>query len=241
MIEVRKLQKSFGEVRAVRDVSFSAADGRITGLLGPNGAGKSTTLRMLYTVLKPDNGQALIDGHDVVDEPLAARQKMGVLPHAAGLYPNLSARENIRYYGALHGLRGDELDACVDSLLQRLDIADFAGRRAKGFSHGQITRVALARALIHEPQNILLDEPSSGLDVIATRKLRNLIRQLRDAGRCVLFSSHVMQEVAALCDHIVIINGGRVVAAGSPDEIRGNSGKDDLEDAFVHALGGDGA
>ena len=236
MIEVRNLRKSFGKVHAVRDVSFSAADGRITGLLGPNGAGKSTTLRMLYTVLKPDSGSALIDGRDVVSHPLHARRRIGVLPHSAGLYPNLSARENIRYYAALHGLRGDALETCVDTLLQRLDIADFADRRAKGFSHGQTTRVALARALVHEPRNVLLDEPTSGLDVIATRNLRDLVRQLRDEGRCVLLSSHVMQEVAALCDDIVIISDGKVAAAGSPDQIRAQTGQDDLEDAFVCAL-----
>ncbi|MDH3647754.1 MAG: ATP-binding cassette domain-containing protein [Gammaproteobacteria bacterium] len=237
MIEAKNLQKSFGPIQAVRDVSFSAADGRITGLLGPNGAGKSTTLRMLYTVLKPDSGQALIDGHSVVAHPLKVRQSIGVLPHSAGLYPNLSARENIRYYAALHGLRGDALDTCVETLLMRLDIVDFADRRAKGFSHGQTTRVALARALVHEPRNILLDEPTTGLDVMATRKLRDLVRQLRDDGRCVLLSSHVMQEVAALCDDIVIINAGMVVAAGSPDQLRAQTGRDDLEDAFVHALG----
>ncbi|MDH3589117.1 MAG: ATP-binding cassette domain-containing protein [Gammaproteobacteria bacterium] len=236
MIEVENLRKSFGKVAAVRGVSFSAADGKITGLLGPNGAGKSTTLRMLYTVLRPDSGRALVNGHDVVQEPLRVRQSIGVLPHSAGLYPNLTARQNIAYYAELHGLHGAVADQCVAALIERLDIGDYADRRAKGFSHGQRTRVALARSLVHEPRNVLLDEPTSGLDVMATRRLRELIRQLRDDGRCVLLSSHVMQEVAALCDQIVIIGDGKVVATGSPDRIRQQSGYQDLEDAFVHAL-----
>lgn len=237
MIVASHLSKSFGSVRAVDDVGFEASDGSITGLLGPNGAGKSTTLRMLYTVLRPDSGSATIDGHDVVRAPLAARRVMGVLPHSAGLYPQLSARDNIRYYGKLHGMRGQALEQAVDALVDALDIGEFADRRAKGYSHGQRTKVALARALIHRPQNVLLDEPTSGLDVMATRALRGFVRALRDEGRCVLFSSHVMQEVAALCDRIVIVGHGRVVAAGSLDALRRQSGEDDLEDVFVRLLG----
>ena len=237
MIEVRELAKSFGDVRAVDGVSFRAEDGRITGLLGPNGAGKSTTLRILCSVLKPDRGSVLIDGCDVVTRPLEARRRLGVLPDSSGLYPRLTALENIRYYGELHGLRGEALAAEVTSLVHLLEIEEFANRRAKGFSHGERTKVALARSLIHAPRNVLLDEPTNGLDVMATRALRELIRSLRDEGRCVLFSSHVMQEVAALCDHIVIIAHGRVVASGSPDHLRAQMGTANLEDAFVRAIG----
>jgi len=237
VIEVEGLSKSFGAVRAVQEVSFTARDGRVTGLLGPNGAGKSTTLRMLYTVLRPDGGSARIDGCDIARDPLAARRRIGVLPHGAGLYPNLTARENIRYHGALAGLAGDALDARIDELVALLDLGDIADRRAKGYSQGERTRVALARALVHDPQNLLLDEPSNGLDVLGTRALRALITRLRDAGRCLLFSSHVMQEVAALCDEIVIVAHGRVVAAGTPDALRARTGAATLEDAFVAALG----
>jgi len=236
MISVNDLHKSFGDVRAVRGVSFDASDGRITGLLGPNGAGKSTTLRMLYTVLKPDAGKATIDGSDVVTDSLAARGKIGTLPHGSGLYPHLTARENIQYYARLYGMDCDLIDEKVQTVIDQLDIGDFADRRCKGFSQGQRTKVALARAIVHGPQNIILDEPSNGLDVMATRALRELIRDLRTAGRCVLFSSHVMQEVAALCDEIVIIAAGRVAMHDSPDGIRERTGCDDLEEAFVRAI-----
>jgi sodium transport system ATP-binding protein len=237
MIRVSGLHKSFGDVKAVDGVSFEAPDGRITGLLGPNGAGKSTTLRILYTVMKPDEGTAEIDGIDVVRESLEARRRIGTLPHGSGLYPHLTARENIAYYGRLYGIPRDRLDDRVDEVVRQLDIGDFAERRTKGFSQGQRTKVALARALLHEPRNVILDEPSNGLDVMATRSLRELIRQLKAAGKCVLFSSHVMQEVAALCDEIVIIAEGKVALHDSPDGIRNRTGCDDLEDAFVKAIG----
>ena len=236
MIRVEQVHKSFGKVHALRGVSFDAPDGKITGLLGPNGAGKSTTLRVLYTVLRPDAGSASIDGIDVVRNSLAARQRIGSLPHGAGLYPHLSARENIAYYAKLCGLENSVLDDKVDSIIKLLEIEDFADRRTKGFSHGQRTKVALARALVHDPQNVILDEPSNGLDVMATRSLRNLILKLKDAGRCVLFSSHVMQEVAALCDDVCIIANGVVAIDDSIDGIRTRTGCDDLEDAFVAAI-----
>ena len=236
MIEVESLAKAFGRVEAVRDVSFVAADGRITGLLGPNGAGKSTTLRLLYTVLRPDAGWARIDGLDVLAEPLAVRRAIGVLPHAAGIYRHLTARENIRFYGELHGLGKAALARRVDELVERLGMADFADRRADGFSQGQRIKVALARALVHSPRNVLLDEPTNGLDVMATRALRDLIRGLKAEGHCVLFSSHVMQEVAALCDDICIIANGKVAIDDSADGIRERTGCDDLEDAFVEAI-----
>jgi sodium transport system ATP-binding protein len=236
VIRVTEIHKRFGSVTALGGVSFDAPDGKITGLLGPNGAGKSTTLRILYTVLKPDSGAAEIDGNDVVARSLDARRCTGALPHGSGLYPHLSARENIAYYATLCGLKGRERDDKVDGIIETLGIGEIARRRTKGFSQGQRTRVALARALVHDPRNVILDEPSNGLDVMATRGLRDLILKLKDEGRCVLFSSHVMQEVAALCDDIVIIADGRVAAQGSADELRDLTGRDDLEDAFVAAL-----
>lgn len=235
MIQVEGLRKRFGTVPALQDVSFTAGDGRITGLLGHNGAGKSTTLRVLSTVIRANEGRALIDGHDCATEPLQVRRSLGVLPHASGLYAHLSGRENIRYYGELHGLRGVELKRAIDDLIERLALGAVAERRAKGYSQGERLKVSLARALIHRPQTIILDEPTNGLDVNAVRMLRELIRELRESGRCVLFSSHVMQEVAALCDDIVIISHGRVVVRGTPAEILAATGAPDLEEAFVRA------
>ena len=236
VIKVDGIHKSFGKVCALRGVSFDAPDGKITGLLGPNGAGKSTTLRVLYTVLRPDRGYAAIDSADVVTDSLAARQRIGALPHGAGLYPHLTARENIAYYARLCGLENHAVDERVENLVALLEIGDFADRRTKGFSQGQRTKVALARSLVHNPQNVILDEPSNGLDVMATRSLRELILKLKDAGRCVLFSSHIMQEVAALCDDIVIIANGKVAIDDSTEGIRERTGCDDLEDAFVRAI-----
>jgi len=236
MIRVDDIHKSFGKVHAVRGVSFEAPDGKITGLLGPNGAGKSTTMRVLYTVLKPDEGHATIDGVDVVTDSLGARQRIGALPHSAGLYPHLTARENVAYFAKLCGMDKADIDDRVDHIIRLLEIDDFADRRTKGFSHGQRTKVALARALVHDPRNVILDEPTSGLDVMATRSLRELILKLRDEGRCVLFSSHIMQEVAALCDDICIIAHGKVAIDDSIDGIRERTGCDDIEDAFVEAI-----
>lgn len=236
MITVNDIHKSFGKVHAVRGVSFAAPDGKITGLLGPNGAGKSTTLRILYTVLNPDRGTAVIDGADVVTDSLLARTKIGALPHGAGLYPHLTARENIAYYARLCGLDKAEIEDRVAEIVGMLDIEDFADRRTKGFSQGQRTKVSLARALVHDPQNIILDEPTNGLDVMATRSLRRLILKLKDDGRCVLFSSHVMQEVAALCDDICIIANGLVAIDDSIEGIRERTGEEDLEEAFVAAI-----
>jgi sodium transport system ATP-binding protein len=236
MIEVSDLHKRFGKVHALEGVSFAAPRGRITGLLGANGAGKSTCLRILSTVMRADQGSATIGGIDVGREPLAVRRLIGVLPHGAGLYPQLTARENIRYYGLLHGLEGDALEAQVDKLLARLDLTAIAGRRAAGFSQGQRTRVALARALINDPKYLLLDEPSSGLDVMATRDLRQWLAELRRAGCSILLSSHVMQEVAVLADDIVIIAHGRVAAYGTPAELTEQFGEADLEQIFVDAV-----
>jgi sodium transport system ATP-binding protein len=237
MIVAQALRKRFAEIVAVDDVSLQADDGRITGLLGPNGAGKTTTLRLLYGLMKPDAGSVRIDDVDVVAQPLAAQAKVGVLPDAHGLYPRLTAREHVRYFGELQGLRGDELELRIAELLVQLDMRTIADRRAQGFSQGERMKVSLARALVHGPNNVILDEPTNGLDVMSTRAMRKLIRELRDQGKCVLFSSHVMQEVSALCDVIVIVAGGRVVARGTPDELRELSGHDDLEDVFVNLTG----
>lgn len=239
MIQVEGLKKHFGAVQALQDVSFTAGDGRITGLLGHNGAGKSTTLRVLSTVIRANEGRALIDGHDCAKDPLQVRRSLGVLPHASGLYAHLSGRENISYYGELHGMRGAKLKRAVDELIERLNLGSVAERRAKGYSQGERLKVGLARALIHRPQTIILDEPTNGLDVNAVRMLRELIRGLRESGRCVLFSSHVMQEVAALCDDIVIISHGRVVVRGTPAQILAATGTTDLEEAFVRAADGE--
>ncbi|RKH68250.1 ATP-binding cassette domain-containing protein [Corallococcus aberystwythensis] len=237
MIEARNLHKRFGSVTAVHDVSFTAEDGVITGLLGPNGAGKTTTLRMLYTLVRPDGGTATVDGVDVAQKPEVARRALGVLPDARGLYPRLTAREHARYFGELHGLSGAGLDARVEELVELLDMKDIADRRTEGFSQGERVKVALARALVHGPRNVLLDEPTNGLDVMATRSVRTLLRKLKAQGCCVVFSSHVMQEVAALCDRIVVVARGRVVADGTADALRASTGKDSLEEAFVSVIG----
>ncbi len=241
MIQVTGLAKRFGTVEAVRDVSFTAPDGRITGLLGPNGAGKSTTLRLLYGALSPDRGEARVDGLLAGPEHTEARRQLGVLPHGAGLYPHLTARENIRYFGELHGMSGAALDKRVDELVAMLELGEAANRKTQGFSQGQKVKVGIARALVHSPRNLILDEPTNGLDVMAIRSLREVLRGLRAAGHCILFSSHVMQEVAALCDEVVIIAGGRVIASGTPEQLREQAGTTTLEDAFVKLLGSETA
>jgi sodium transport system ATP-binding protein len=236
MIRVEGLKKRFGKVQALDGVSFSAADGRITGLLGPNGAGKSTCLRVLCTVLKPHAGKATIDDVDIVASPLAARRELGVLPHGAGLYPQLTARENIAYFGRLHGLEENALHRRIEQLIDRLELGEIADRRAKGFSQGERTKVALARALVHAPRHLLLDEPTNGLDVMATVALRRWLQELKALGQCIVLSSHVMQEVAALCDDIVIIAHGRVVASGTTQELQSRFGNQSLEDIFVQSV-----
>jgi sodium transport system ATP-binding protein len=234
------LTKAFGkrrEVHAVNDVSFIAPDGEITGLLGPNGAGKTTLLRMLATLVAPDSGTATVDGLDIRSDRFALRERIGVLSDARGLYPRLTARENVRYYGTLHGMSGKALDARVDQLMDTLGLGSLADRRTQGFSQGERMKVAIARALVHDPSTIMLDEPTNGLDIMSVRALRDQLRALRSAGRCLLFSSHVMQEVAALCDRIVILSAGKVIAHGSAQELLSWSGAATLEDAFVTLLG----
>ena len=237
MIAIDNIHKRFGSVTAVDGVSFVADDGAITGLLGPNGAGKTTTLRMLYGVMRPDSGSIRVDGVDAVRTPQAAQARLGVLPDGFGLYPRLTAREHLEYFGELHGVAGPQLAARIEELIELLDMQGIADRRTAGFSHGERTKVALARALVHDPQNVLLDEPTNGLDVMSTRSVRRIIRRLREQGRCIMFSSHVMQEVSALCDAIVVIAAGQVVARGTPDELRRQTGRQSLEDAFVALAG----
>jgi sodium transport system ATP-binding protein len=239
MIVVRNLRKSFGEVRAVNGVSFEARDGEITGLLGPNGAGKTTTLRMLYSLLPPDDGEILIDGLDPTRDAMEIKRTLGVVPDSRGLYSRLTARENISYYGELHGMSRSAIGQRIEQLVDTLDMADFIDRRTEGFSQGQRVKVAIARAMVHEPQTVLMDEPSNGLDVMSTRALRDYIRGLRNAGQSVVLSTHIMQEVAALCDRIVIIAKGEVAADGTAAELLGRTGCESLEDAFVKLIGSD--
>lgn len=241
MIVAENLHKAFktktGLIKAVENVGFQAEDGQITGLLGPNGAGKTTTMRMLYTLMTPDQGRVLVDCIDASADAVAVRRRLGVLPDARGVYKRLTARENIAYFGQLHGMSAAQIRERTQVLSKALDMDDILDRQTDGFSQGQRTKTAIARALVHDPRNVILDEPTNGLDVMTTRALRGFLRSLRDEGRCVIFSSHIMQEVAALCDRIVIIAHGTVMAAGSADELRAQTGEDNLEDAFVKVIG----
>ena len=241
MIVAENLHKAFqtktGLILAVQNVGFHAEDGQTTALLGPNGAGKTTTMRMLYTLMSPDQGRVLVDGLDATKDAVAVRRRLGVLPDARGVYKRLTARENIAYFGQLHGMSAADIRERTKVLSKALDMEDILDRQTDGFSQGQRTKTAIARALVHDPRNVILDEPTNGLDVMTTRALRGFLRGLRDEGRCVIFSSHIMQEVAALCDRIVIIAKGTVTAAGTADELRAQTGESNLEDAFVKAIG----
>ncbi|MFC1849871.1 ATP-binding cassette domain-containing protein [candidate division CSSED10-310 bacterium] len=237
MIETVQLHKKYDAVTALHDVSFTAENGCITGLLGPNGAGKSTTLRAIYGLIKLDHGKAAVDGFNTAENPVEARSRLGALPDKRGLYPRLTARENIQYFGRLHGMNGSDLDKKIERLIDLLDMKEFAHRRTLGFSTGQQLKVNIARALIHDPPNVLLDEPTNGLDVMSTRALRTLILRLCDEGKCVLLSTHIMQEVSALCQNIVIIANGKVNAAGPPDVLLAETGEENLEDAFIQIIG----
>ena len=242
MIAVEHLSKRFVQgrgrrarvVQAVDGVAFTAADGCITGLLGPNGAGKTTTLRMVAALIPPDAGRITVDGLDVATQASAALARMGVLSDARGLYPRLTARENIVYYGRLHGMAASAASTRADVLARTLDMSELLDRRTEGFSQGERMKTALARALIHDPPNIILDEPTNGLDVLATRSLRAALRRLRDdEGKCVVFSTHIMQEVERLCDHVVVVAHGRTVAQGSVAELLDRTGESDFEESFV--------
>jgi sodium transport system ATP-binding protein len=237
LLEVENVHAYYGNIHALKGVNLTVEKGEIVTLIGSNGAGKTTTLRMLYALMRPDAGSVDVDGIDAVAHPQKAQSLLGVLPDVSGLYPRLTAREHIEYYGQLHGLSGAALAQRIDTLVRTLDMGGIADRPTQGFSHGERTKVALARALVHDPRNVLLDEPTNGLDVMSTRAVRNIIRRLRADGRCVLFSSHVMQEVSALCDSIIVIARGTVVASGTPAELRAQAGHDNLEDAFVALAG----
>jgi len=241
VIAAENLHKSFGPKQAVAGVSFTAHDGEITGLLGPNGAGKTTTLRMLYTLLRPDRGRVLVDGFDAALQPLEVRGRLGVLPDARGLYRRLTVRENISYFGALHGLDAATTHQRTATLLETLSMRGIADRLAEGLSQGERLKTALARAIVHDPANVVLDEPTNGLDVMSTRSLREFLRELKGQGRCVLFSTHIMQEVTALCDRVVVISNGAVVADGTPDALREQGQSSNLEDAFIRIIGAAGA
>ena len=239
MIRVSNLYKSFGEVKAVQGISFDARDGEVTGLLGPNGAGKTTTLRMLYSLLPPDAGEIRIDDLDPTRDAMAIKDTIGVVPDNRGLYARMTARENIHYYGELHGMKDADIRKRIEEFVEILDMSDFIDRRAAQFSQGQRVKVAIARAMVHDPQTVLMDEPSNGLDVMSTRELRKYILGLKAAGHSVVLSTHIMQEVAALCDRVVIIAGGKIAADGSADELLRKSGCDTIEDAFVKLIGSD--
>jgi len=237
MIKVSNLYKSFGKVEAVKGISFEVRDGEITGLLGPNGAGKTTTLRMLYSLLPPDSGEIRIDGLDPTTDAMEIKRTLGVVPDSRGLYTRMSARENIAYYGQLHNMAREDIKSRIEELVKTLDMSDFIDRRTEGFSQGQRVKVAIARAMIHRPQTVMLDEPSNGLDVMSTRALRRYVLDLKNAGHSVILSTHIMQEVAALCDRIVIIADGQIAADGTAEELLAKSGCDSLEDAFVRLIG----
>lgn len=237
MITTQKLRKSFRAVKALNGIDFTARDGEITGLIGPNGAGKTTALRILYTVMRPDHGAAQVDGFDTVKDRWEVQSRIGVLPDNRGLYPRLTAREHVQYFGRLHGMDGSALARRVGELTEALGMADFIDRRAKGFSKGQARKVGLARAMVHEPRNLILDEPTNGLDVGASRAVHDLLRTWRDQGRCVLFCSHIMQEVAAISDRIVVMSRGRIVAQGTADELLRQTGETTLEDMFLAVTG----
>ncbi len=242
MIEVEGLSKRFSQrrgnktevVAAVSEVHFTAEDARITGLLGPNGAGKTTSLRVVAGLIDADGGQVKIDGLSIVEERRTALSRLGILSDARGLYPRLSARENILYYARLHGMSDSDASARISWLCKMLEMDAILDRRTEGFSQGERMKTALARALVHNPPNIILDEPTNGLDVLSTRRLRAALRRLRDEeGKCIVFSTHIMQEVERLCDHVVLVSHGRTVAQGTTAELCAQSGESDFEEAFV--------
>ncbi|WP_133408220.1 ATP-binding cassette domain-containing protein [Parashewanella tropica] len=239
MIEVKNLSKRIGDVQALNDLSFKALDGQITGLLGPNGAGKTTCLRTLFGLLQPDEGIAEIDGINVRENPIAAKQQLGLFPDPFGLYERLTPREYIQYFAKLSGLPAEKASAATTRTIEMLKLEEIADRRCKGFSQGQRMKTALAQAIVHQPTNVILDEPTRGLDVMSTRLLRSNLQMLKEQGHCVLFSSHVMQEVAALCDQVIVMARGKVVAVGSPEELCEMAGETSLEEAFIQLIGTD--
>src|SRR5580698_9468744 len=233
MIQVDSLRKSFAGRQAVHDLTFSAADGAITGLVGPNGSGKTTTLRLITGLLRPESGQVRVDGIDPAQDPTGARRRIGALTDGLGNYPRLTTREHLRYFGELRGMPAVELERRIRLLLDLFDMHEIADRREQGFSQGERMKLALARAVINDPANIMLDEPANGLDVASARALRTLLERFRDTGKCVLLSSHLMAEVSVVCDSVVVVAQGKVVAQGSPTELMRSRNARSLEEAFV--------
>jgi len=233
MIEVQGLTKNFKNVVAVEGASFSARNGAITGLLGHNGAGKSTSLRILYGLLTADRGKALIDGIDVMTSPLKAQEAIGVMTDAHGLNPRLTAREHVEYFARLRGMQRRQIVERTRELFTALDMGEIADRHAEGFSQGEKMKVCLARSLVHDPRNLIMDEPTNGLDVMTTRSVRGILQSLKQQNKCILLSSHIMQEISALCDEVIIISGGRVLMQASLEELSRRTGESDLEEAFM--------
>jgi sodium transport system ATP-binding protein len=241
MIDVEGLAKHFNGVRAVDGVTFAAREGEVLGLLGPNGAGKTTTLRLLATVLRPTAGSAKVGGYDLLTDPAAVRATVGVLPEYWGLYGRLTPREHLRYFGRLHGLAGESLEKRIEEVVALLEIEGYADRRCEPFSKGMKQKVALGRALIHNPHHLLLDEPTAGLDVMSVRSVRDLIARFREEGRCLILSTHILGEAERLCTRLAIIQRGRIIACGSPEELVRQTGEASLEGAFVQLLGEEAA
>ena len=243
MIEVKNLTKYYGDndaIKAVDGVSFTCPDGQITGLLGPNGAGKTTTLRMIAGLIQPRSGTVIVDGHDVRQDPKAVRRALGVQSDMNGVYPRLTPREQFRYYARFYGMSGQPLETRIQNIIDELKMGEIADRRAEGFSRGQRQKIVIGRALVHDPRNVLMDEPTNGLDVLAVRDTRQTIRDMKEQGRCVLFSTHYMDEAERLCDHIAIIVQGKIVAFGTPADLIAQTGKERLEEAFVAIAGVEG-
>jgi len=233
-VRVDRLEKTLGKNKVLRGVSLEAGSGEIFGLLGPNGAGKTTTLRIICTLLAPDAGSVEVLGFDTQTAPEEVRRRVGVVTADIGVYPRLSARENIAYFGELSGVLDGELKRRVDTVLERLDMVSFANQRAETLSSGQKQKVAIARAIVHDPEVLMFDEPTSNLDVLASREIRNFMVESRDRGKCVIFSTHVLHDAERLCDRVTILHEGTVVATGPTADVRGSHR--DLEDAFLELV-----
>jgi sodium transport system ATP-binding protein len=230
-VRVDRLEKSLGSNKVLRGITFDARPGEIFGLLGPNGAGKTTTLRVICTLLAPDSGSVEVLGYDTRVSPQEVRRRVGVVTAEFGIYPRLSARENIAYFAELTGVLDGQLDRRVDAVIDRLGMGEFAGQRAESLSSGQKQKVAIARAIVHDPPVLMFDEPTSNLDVLASREIREFMVEARGRGKSVIFSTHVLHDAERLCDRVTIIHQGRVVASGSTAEVRGDY--HDLEDSFL--------